>query len=1607
MEVSYESKRNVNDIEAVRISIASPERISMMAHGEVRRPDTINYRTGKPEKEGLFCAVIFGPINDFECLCGKYKGTRYRGHTCERCGVEVTSKRVRRERMGKKTLAYPVVHIWFLKVAPNPIPTLLDISQRVIEDIINFNGWVIVEPPERVHEFTLSDEEKEKLIEELWEFSPVKKESEFRKKYSQHIEELRRIDSLLKEIALRKILLDAVFDDNFVYERDTEGMCKAILKEVSKFKGFREAEDIVSSIQEILDRMQVLKDEEKKERFEDIRTKIILSAIKFPEYAIVEKEVIGILAKNYPDIFLPITVLGGIGGDSIKSFDEENIEVERESFGKGEIALVIRKKDISKYKTIKPQNFIVGSGAEVIRVLLEKIDFDRLEKIIKIDIEHGGGDRQRAGGMETDSTRIVKLSRRLRIVSQFKKSKNRPDWMVIQVLPILPPELRPIVTLEGGRIARSDLNEFYRMVIQRNNRLVRMKKLLELGIGVPDSVIENEIRLLQSAVDALIDSSKTKRPVTSRTGRTYRSLADIIKGKYGRFRQNLLGKRTDFSARSVIVVGPDLKLHQIGVPKEIALELFKPFIIWWLIKEKKLISSVKEARKIFEERKFAAMSGKMDDHTRSLFYALEYVIKEKLILANRAPTLHRMNVQAFEIVLTEGKAIRLHPLVCTAYNADFDGDQMGLFLPLSLQAQAESRVLMLSTHQILSPAHGSPIVYPTQDQVMGIFWMTLDRPGEKGEGRLFSSAREVYLAYENREVSLHARIKCLITCLCEEHRGKEVIYDTTPGRVIFYAEILPKSLCFELVNRPLGKKELTELVSLSRQIAGEKETVLFLDKMKEIGFEMLTKAGFTLTVEHFIIPEEKGKLVEEAEKVVQDIEDRYARRLITWGERYNRITQIWLDYTEKIGQVVREKISYEEVERNGKKEKVFSKNPVFLMVHSGSRGSYEQVKQLAGLRGIVAKPTGELIEFPIKHNLREGLTPLEYFISTHGGRKGLADTALKTAKAGYLTRKLVDVAQDVVVRTEDCGTKKSVPITALTHGGEVLRSLSQRIFGRVAAEDIRSPDTGEIIVKKGEYITREKAKEIEDLGIETVRIRSVLTCELEDGVCVKCYGWDLSAWKPITLGEAVGIIAAQSIGEPGTQLTMRTFHYGGIAALAERGDIIVSHSGVVKFQNLKTIELDISKEEMEKLGLSPDDLIDGKKILRVTSRTGIVDVVSEKGRVLAKYELRYGAALLVRPGEKVKRGQKIAVWNPYANLILTHVSGRVSFRDVIPGVTVIETKEEVTGKVVRTIVEPVGGAATNLRPSIIIKTDDGREVIYPLPVRATISVEEGQRVRAGEEIARVETGYAKTKDITTGLPKAEEFFEARNPKDSAVISEITGRVEKIEELRGGKKKVVIRPMGRAGVKLKPREYVVPKNRHIIVVVGDIVNAGEAITDGTPNPKTLLRIKGPDYVGLFLLNEVQKIYASQGIDINDKHFEIIIRQMLRRVKIKSAGDSEFIPGEIVDKFQVEKVNKELKNSGKRPAVFEHVLLGITRAALYSDSWIAAASFQETPKVLVSSAIESKIDYLKGIKENIIVGKLIPAGTNFPEFRDTGIEVEVLTPTEELIEEELRR
>jgi DNA-directed RNA polymerase subunit beta' len=1601
MEVGYESRLSINDIEAIRISIASPEKISSIAHGEVNRPDTINYRTGKPEKEGLFCAVIFGPIEDFRCLCGKYSGQRYRGHVCERCGVEITSKRVRRERMGKKTLAYPASHIWFLKVPPNPIPTLLDISQRDVDDIISFSSWVIIEPPERIYELKITEEDIKKMVEDLMENSPVKREQEFYKKYANHIEQLKKIEDILKGIAIRKSMLSEVFDQEKNNKKDPYELCSSILNKLKKFAIDQETEfgksliRINQRLEELLDNLEGLKSEDRISRFDQVRKRIILDAIKFPEYAIVEREVLALLIKHYPKIFLPTTILGGIGGDIIKSFDEKNIEVERESFGKDKIALVVSKKDAGKFK-LEPQNFIVGSGAEAIRYMLSILDLDRLEEILKIDIESESG--KKTVSQEEESSRIVKLSRRLRIVKSFKESKNKPEWMIFEVLPILPPELRPIVTLEGGRIARSDLNEFYRTIIQRNLRLVRMKKLIELGIGVPDAIIENEIRLLQQAVDALIDASKTKRPMTSRTGRTYRSLADIIKGKYGRFRQNLLGKRTDFSARSVIVVGPELKLHQIGVPKEIALELFKPFIIWWLIKKKGIVSSVKEARKLFDEKKYAAMSGKLDDFTRALFVALEDVVKEKLILANRAPTLHRMNVQAFEIVLVEGKAIRLHPMVCTAYNADFDGDQMGLFLPLSIQSQTEARVLMLSSHQILSPAHGNPIVYPTQDQVMGIFWMTMERVGEKGEGKFFSSAREVLVAYENKEVSIHAKIKCLLTCLCNECQGREEIYDTTPGRVIFYQDVLPKKLCFKFVNRPLGKKELIELVVLSRQIAGEKETVIFLDRMKEIGFEMLTRSGFTLSPEHFIIPQEKQKLIEEAESIVKDIEYKYSKRLITWGERYNRITQVWIDYTEKVGQLVKEKLATEEVQINGTRVKTMSKNPVFLMVHSGSRGSYEQIKQLAGMRGIVAKPTGELIEFPIKHNLREGLTPFEYFISTHGGRKGLADTALKTAKAGYLTRKLVDVAQDIVVKIEDCGTRKSITMSALTHGGEILRSISQRIFGRVAAEDIVSPDTGEVIVKSGEFITREKAKLIEELGIESVRIRSVLTCEAEEGVCVKCYGWDLSAWKPVTLGEAVGVIAAESIGEPGTQLTMRTFHYGGVGAIAERGDIVAQHNGLVKVE-AKTIEVSISKEEMEKLGVSKDELIDGKKVLRVVSRVGYLDILSDKGRVLERYELRYGASVLVRNQDKVKKGQRVAVWNPFANLILTHVSGKVRYKDLIPGVTEIEKTEEATGQVVRTVIEPIGEAAHKLRPSIVIETEKGDEVVYPLPVKATISVEDGAYVRAGEEIARVETGYAKTKDITTGLPKAEEFFEVRKPKDEAVVSEISGKVEKIEDLKDGRKRVVIKA-GRV-----EREYKIPKKRHVIVIVGDVVSAGEALTDGTPNPKTLLRIRGPEYVGYFLLNEIQKVYSSQGIDINDKHFEVIIRQMLRRVKIKDPGDSQFIPGEVVDKFVVEKVNKDLRSQGKKPATYEYLLLGVTRAALYSDSWIAAASFQETPKVLVQAALESKIDFLKGLKENIIVGKLIPAGTNFPLYRDTGIETEVQPITEEIVDREL--
>ncbi len=1605
METNREVVRSVNDIEAVRISIASPEKISQIAYGEIRRPDTINYRTGKPEKEGLFCAVIFGPINDFECLCGKYKGQRYRGTVCERCGVEVTSKRVRRERMGKITLSYPVTHIWFLKVAPNPISSLLDMSQRDIEDIVNFSLWIVVEPPEKIYELSVSEQHIEKLIKALKQFSALVREVDFEKKYSQHIEQIKRFETVLKEIAIRKILIKYAFDPEINKSRDPQKLCNGIIKELSKFKNFKEAEDIVESIQEIEDKLKTIEDEKRSERFDEIKDKIIANAIKFPEYVIVHREVIGLFVAHFPNIFLPTTILGGIGGDTIKGFDEKNLSVERFSFGKDQIALVVHKKDSPKYtdpSKHKVSNFVVGSGAETIRYMLKNLDLNRLSELIRVEIENINKNHR-----AEESSRFIRLSRRLRIVNEFKGSENRPEWMIMEVIPVLPPELRPLVILEEGRIARSDLNEFYRMIIQRNSRLTKMKRLLELGIGIPDAVIENEIRLLQAAVDSLIDSSKAKKPQASRTGRPLRSLADIIKGKYGRLRQNLLGKRTDFSARSVIVVGPDLRLHQIGVPKEIALEIFKPYIIWWLIKKKGLVTSVKEARKLFEEKKYSAISGRIDEQTKWLFYALEDIIKEKLILANRAPTLHRMNIQAFEIVLTEGKAIRLHPLVCTAYNADFDGDQMGLFLPLSIQAQTESRILMLSTHQILSPAHGNPIVYPTQDQVMGIFWMTKEKIGEKGEGRFFSSAREVYIAYENKEVSLHAIIECLITCLCNKCHGKEKIYRTTPGRVIFFQDVLPKKLCFELINKPIGKKEIIDLVAISRQIAGEKETVIFLDKMKDIGFEMLTRSGFTLAVHHFVIPEEKGKVLEEAERMVKNIEEKYAKRLITWGERYNRITQIWLEYTEKIGKLAREKVSWTEIEIGGRKEKVMSDNPVFLAVHSGARGSYEQIKQISGMRGVMAKPGGELIEFPIKHNLREGLTPLEYFISTHGGRKGIADTALKTAKAGYLTRKLVDVAQEIIVKTEDCGTKKFIRMTPLTYGGEVLRPLSHRIFGRVAADDIISPETGEIIVKKGEYITKEKATLIEELGIEEVSIRSVLTCEAEDGICAKCYGWALASWEEVTLGEAVGIIAAQSIGEPGTQLTMRTFHYGGIAALTEKGDIVANHDGKVKFKDFKYIEVEISQEEMEKLGLTKEDIIEGKKILRVTSRLGTIEIVSKKERTLERYEVKYGAAIFVRPDQEVKRGQKIAVWNPYANIILTHTSGRVKFKDIVPGVTVIEKKEEVTGKVVRTIIEPIGKAASTMRPSIIVTTPDGKEITYPLPVRATISVEEGASVKAGEEIARVETGYAKTKDITTGLPKVEEFFEARNPKEEAVVSEITGRVEKIEDIKGGKKRIIIKPLGKASMKVQQRSYDIPKNRHIIVVLGDIVNAGDALTDGVPNPKSLLKIKDPDHVGLFLLNEIQKIYSSQGIDINDKHFEVIIRQMIKWVKIKNPGDSSFIPGEIVDKFKVKQENDKLRKMGKKPAIFEYTILGISKASLYSDSWIAAASFQETPKVLTSAALASKIDKLEGIKENVLIGKLIPAGSNFPAYRNIGIETEKMQITEELVERELKR
>ena len=1337
---------------AIRISISSPEKIRERSFGEVKKPETINYRTFKPERDGLFCAKIFGPTKDYECNCGKYKRMKHRGIVCEKCGVEVIPSKVRRERLGHIDLATPVAHIWFLKSLPSRIGNLLDMTLKDLEKVLYFEAYSVTAVKNTG--MTLGE---------------VLSEDQYQKAMEEH-----------------------------------------------------------------------------------------------------------------------------------------------------------------------PGQFEAGMGAAAIRDCLKALDLDTLAEQLRAEMVEA-----------TSEAKRKKTAKRLKVVEAFKASGNKPEWMILECIPVLPPELRPLVPLDGGRFATSDLNDLYRRVINRNNRL---KRLMELQ--APEVIVRNEKRMLQEAVDALFDNGRRGRAIAGPNKRPLKSLSDMLKGKSGRFRQNLLGKRVDYSGRSVIVVGPELRLHQCGLPKKMALELFKPFI-YNKLEEKGFVTTIKSAKKMVEKER------------PEVWDVLEEVIKEHPVMLNRAPTLHRLGIQAFEPVLIEGKAIQLHPLVCTAFNADFDGDQMAVHLPLSIESQVEARVLMMSTNNILSPAHGKPIIVPSQDMVLGIYYMTRDRSFALGEGKIFASPDEVRIAFDASEIDLQARIKVRMKNLDADDLPQ--IVETTTGRIIL-REILPETVPFAAINKVMTKKELSNLVDVCYRLAGNKETVILADKLKEIGFRYSTIAGISICINDMVIPEGKPAIIESASEEVKEIQNQYTEGLITDGERYNKVIDIWAKSTEEIAKEMLDNLSRDTViSPDGKEVKVPSFNAIHMMADSGSRGSAQQIRQLAGMRGLMAKPSGEIIETPITANFREGLTVLQYFISTHGARKGLADTALKTANSGYLTRRLVDVAQDAIITETDCGTLDGLLVSALIEGGEIIEHIGDRILGRVALDDVLDPVTGEVLVPANFDIDESLTKRIEDAGLEKVKIRSVLTCQSKRGICAMCYGRDLARGHLVNLGEAVGVIAAQSIGEPGTQLTMRTFHIGGTASRrAEQTSLEARNEGKVRFININSV---INME--------------GHHI--VMNRNGEVAIVDDTGRERERYGIVYGAKIKVSPDQPVKPGDTLAEWDPYTMPILTEVSGKVKFGDILEGVSMEEQLDEVTGLSRKVIIE---SRDTDKRPRITIKDETGKTVKisestvgrYFLPVGANISVPEDSAVSAGDVIAKIPRETTKTKDITGGLPRVAELFEARKPKDYAVIAEIDGVVSFGKDAKGKRKVLVTPEMG------EPKEYLIPKGKHISVHEGDYVRAGEALMDGSSNPHDILRVLGQKELAKYLVDEVQEVYRLQGVKINDKHIETIVRQMLRRVRIKEVGDTNLLIDDQLERYAFEEENEKALARGGRPALAEPLLLGITKASLSTESFISAASFQETTKVLTQAAIEGKVDNLRGLKENVIMGRLIPAGTGLARYRN---------------------
>ena len=1366
----FKQVQQEEQFDAIKIGLASPEKIRSWSYGEVKKPETINYRTFKPERDGLFCAKIFGPIKDYECLCGKYKRLKHRGVICEKCGVEVTLAKVRRERMGHIELAAPTAHIWFLKSLPSRLGMVLDMTLRDIERVLYFEAFVVIEPG----------------------MTPLKKS-------------------------------------------------------------------------------QIMTED-----------------------------------------------------DYLAKCDE---------YGEGE--------------------FVAMMGAEGIRELLRGIDIEKQIEQIRAELQATGSE-----------AKIKKFAKRLKVLEAFQRSGIKPDWMILEVLPVLPPELRPLVPLDGGRFATSDLNDLYRRVINRNNRL---KRLLELK--APEIIVRNEKRMLQEAVDSLLDNGRRGKAMTGANKRPLKSLAEMIKGKGGRFRQNLLGKRVDYSGRSVIVVGPTLKLHQCGLPKLMALELFKPFIFHKL-ETMGIATTIKAAKK------------EVESQTPVVWDILEEVIREHPVMLNRAPTLHRLGIQAFEPVLIEGKAIQLHPLVCAAFNADFDGDQMAVHVPLSLEAQIEARTLMLASNNILFPANGDPSIVPSQDVVLGLYYTTRDRINGKGEGLTFADVGEAIRAYENKEVELATRVNVRITEyeLVDKDaegdarfRAKISLQATTVGRAIL-SEILPKGLPFSVLNKPLKKKEISRLINTSFRKCGLRETVIFADKLLQSGFRLATRAGISIAIDDMLIPPQKEKIISEAAAKVKEYDKQYMSGLVTNQERYNNVVDIWGAAGDQVGKAMMEQLQHEDVvDREGKTVKQESFNAIYMMADSGARGSAAQIRQLAGMRGLMAKPDGSIIETPITANFREGLNVLQYFISTHGARKGLADTALKTANSGYLTRRLVDVTQDLVVVEDDCGTANGVAMKALVEGGEVIEALRDRILGRVTSNDVVNPETQETVIEAGTLLDEDLVDQIDMLGVDEVKVRTPLSCDTRYGLCAQCYGRDLGRGSRVNSGEAVGVIAAQSIGEPGTQLTMRTFHIGGAASRsAVASSVEAKSNGTIRFTATMRYVTNAKGEQI------------------VISRSGEALITDDHGRERERHKIPYGATLLVHDGQVIKAGIQLATWDALTRPIVSEYTGTVKFENVEEGVTVAKQMDEVTGLSTLVVIDAKRrtAATKGLRPQVKLLDASGAEVKIPgtdhsvtigFQVGALITVKDGQQVHVGEVLARIPTESQKTRDITGGLPRVAELFEARSPKDAAVLAEVTGTVSFGKDTKGKQRLVITDLDGNA------HEFLIAKEKQVLVHDGQVVNKGEMIVEGPADPHDILRLKGVEELATYIVDEVQDVYRLQGVKINDKHIEVIVRQMLRRVQVADVGDTKFIPGEQVERSELLDENDRVIAEGKRPATYDNMLLGITKASLSTDSFISAASFQETTRVLTEAAIMGKVDDLRGLKENVIVGRLIPAGTGLAYHR----------------------